>query len=1188
MTKKTNPYAIGMAKAMKLKKDKPPLEKETIVKAHDIARSIKKGKKKVSEKWEGKAEIKATGEYAGKSLKQLQSMLDDLKKSGPHKAGSAENKKMKQLMFAIRAKKHWKGGVKKESTEKLDEAFKLRKFVPGLGKLQAASKANAQQHRADFVRSVSPAPDQDTLVKKYQKNADRYRKIANESPAGNTHDESGLFEDERTRRKHAMKVMKQDFDFANNIGLEIISQEDPLLLIAKINNPMQAREVVNRYNARWDTGYYSMANSPWPMMYIRAGLYLIVTVKLENGKKLAYQASPAAQNGTLFNVDDAPIYRKELQRLRSFNSFNEFERNVLNKSDAEQLNELSPEGYNNVAKAAKNRIIDLKRALETAKKMGDTESAKRYEDAIAHYQNLADRTSEKHRTGISKRKLDIAKSRGAKLLPSRLRQEITTEADRPLDGDQLGPGSHSARSSRVLESWAKETVNYRYKDKSLYEIKFGKEKLSDWNQLESNLQMGKNVVINGKFSNKNMITTNDGPKMLENDKHNSPPSFGNGDLNLTYKGGKYVDNKGQEFTRNRIIKYLEMNYSVTISPTSFSKPDRPSATYFNEHGVKKMKLKKKKKVSEGMNTCEAAYYEGKSHGLGKHAYACRYNEGSEEHRRYHDGYKEGLDECYGLQPNRGLVDETIDDDMVETANYMDDNDILPEITDDGIVDDMAARSMHSGVPLQDSMNVYEEGDDNSYTASNGVHVTHNDETTTYTYAGDELEITGTQTGGAEWWVNGEWQGYATYNNGMVTFTNENTGDSWTIPQDEDSVDDWAKKILSSESTGDEESDVLDEMETELDEVSRGQWLKQQDRKAERAGKSSFDAFGQTFNTADIDEAFTFESLEKQLNALLNEDTEVSEGLNVSMSKGLPSYDGKSTDSVSVTATDDDASKLLSFIKQVGLGGLGDEAQPAQGTAIVSVSDYGAPAFNGHDDMKSMMSKMTDDNEDYKDEESDDSEQHHHQPEVCTECGMNETKCQCDEEVLETETQDQETEEVAEDDAGDSGQLDAGKSEAERDSALALGSENEEQVDEMFFFPDNRTRQEKNRDQNQPRDVLGNRPKHGIAKHGNEYKDIVKGKNQAGEELPKYYRDRFKLGKPKGELPEQMNEWANEAGKDGTEASFQRDIDFMTKVISGGLNKPKSTGQQTVPVLAQDEKRTVDHVDDWMKLAGIKK
>lgn len=41
-----NPYAIGMAAAMKATGDKPPLSKSTITKAHDIAKSIEKDQKK--------------------------------------------------------------------------------------------------------------------------------------------------------------------------------------------------------------------------------------------------------------------------------------------------------------------------------------------------------------------------------------------------------------------------------------------------------------------------------------------------------------------------------------------------------------------------------------------------------------------------------------------------------------------------------------------------------------------------------------------------------------------------------------------------------------------------------------------------------------------------------------------------------------------------------------------------------------------------------------------------------------------------------------------------------------------------------------------------------------------------------------------------------------------------------------
>ena len=73
--------------------------------------------------------------------------------------------------------------------------------------------------------------------------------------------------------------------------------------------------------------------------------------------------------------------------------------------------------------------------------------------------------------------------------------------------------------------------------------------------------------------------------------------------------------------------------------------------------------------------------------------------------------------------------------------------------------------------------------------------------------------------------------------------------------------------------------------------------------------------------------------------------------------------------------------------------------------------------------------------------------------------------------------------------------------------------------------------------------------------------------------------------------EDLTEWANQVGKGpgkGTDASFEQDIEFMTKVIAGGLNKPKSTGQTTVPVIAGQDDRMHDNPQDWATLAGIKK
>ena len=48
---------------------------------------------------------------------------------------------------------------------------------------------------------------------------------------------------------------------------------------------------------------------------------------------------------------------------------------------------------------------------------------------------------------------------------------------------------------------------------------------------------------------------------------------------------------------------------------------------------------------------------------------------------------------------------------------------------------------------------------------------------------------------------------------------------------------------------------------------------------------------------------------------------------------------------------------------------------------------------------------------------------------------------------------------------------------------------------------------------------------------------------------------------------------------------------MTKVISGGLNKQKSTGQTTIPIIAGQEDRIHDESTNtpanFAKLAGIK-
>jgi hypothetical protein len=104
----------------------------------------------------------------------------------------------------------------------------------------------------------------------------------------------------------------------------------------------------------------------------------------------------------------------------------------------------------------------------------------------------------------------------------------------------------------------------------------------------------------------------------------------------------------------------------------------------------------------------------------------------------------------------------------------------------------------------------------------------------------------------------------------------------------------------------------------------------------------------------------------------------------------------------------------------------------------------------------------------------------------------------------------------------------------------------------------------------------------------EYDEGHKGKDDdKAEKAGKEVKKDIEYDDKKDKKEKKLDEWANEAGKDGTEASFERDIEFMTKVIAGGLNKPKSTGQQTIPVLAGDKDRTGDEdVAEWKRLAGL--
>lgn len=303
----------------------------------------------------------------------------------------------------------------------------------------------------------------------------------------------------------------------------------------------------------------------------------------------------------------------------------------------------------------------------------------------------------------------------------------------------------------------------------------------------------------------------------------------------------------------------------------------------------------------------------------------------------------------------------------------------------------------------------------------------------------------------------------------------------------------------------------------------------------------FSVGGKTFTDRSNYESIAFESLDKQLSALL-ESEQVDEGMSVSISKGNQG----APDTVSVTAQDSEADALLGLIKQAGLGLFGGDEPNGYGApqgSDVTSSHGDIDVVGDHDGMMTLIKKVTGagdngDHGDYEDEEG------HDHDEQCETCG--ESACKCDEQMVdEVESYGQEEEEVAEDNPPDSG------------AAETTADENAEAAEDMA-----------------------------LAKQSQQNKTVTTNEGGDGGEASEEPEEGM------AESARQFNEWANDAGakaKDFNDEQFQTDIDFMTKIISGGLNKQKSTGQSTIPVVASQTDRLTgsDSLSDFKKLAGIK-
>jgi len=114
----------------------------------------------------------------------------------------------------------------------------------------------------------------------------------------------------------------------------------------------------------------------------------------------------------------------------------------------------------------------------------------------------------------------------------------------------------------------------------------------------------------------------------------------------------------------------------------------------DKDGDRKESMKKaakdKKAVRESTeHRLKAAYHPGKSHALAKEGYNCKYDD-MEESRMYHEGYKEGLDECYDHRSVQGLV--FADEEIGSTVNDMASFGAMVCIADEGNAFTAALRS----------------------------------------------------------------------------------------------------------------------------------------------------------------------------------------------------------------------------------------------------------------------------------------------------------------------------------------------------------------------------------------------------------------------------------------------------------------------------------------------------------------
>ena len=171
-----NPYAVGMAAAMKQTGDKPPLKKSTITKAHDIAKSIEKDDKK--------EEVKEDKGYTDQQIKMAYGVLNDPRYKQGNYSGAV--KTINKVSPGLADHPDVKNALKRANEDV--EVEKLKEDVSKLLETHSfmTNKMNKKQKESEGEKEViNPVKDETGNVKENKakmseqtaKNFDLYRAI---------------------------------------------------------------------------------------------------------------------------------------------------------------------------------------------------------------------------------------------------------------------------------------------------------------------------------------------------------------------------------------------------------------------------------------------------------------------------------------------------------------------------------------------------------------------------------------------------------------------------------------------------------------------------------------------------------------------------------------------------------------------------------------------------------------------------------------------------------------------------------------------------------------------------------------------------------------------------------------------------------------------------------------------------